>query len=106
MCAGRVNPFDGGNQWSRYKGGDFPAVAVRDIAIQPRDNDLVIATHGRGIWIIDDITPLRALTPSTLAQDVVFMRARPTIQKTPGQESTLRLFHVQQIQASGSPATH
>jgi hypothetical protein len=37
----------------------------------------VIATHGRGIWIIDDITPLRALTPLTLAQDVVFMRARP-----------------------------
>jgi len=75
--------LDGGGQWSRYKGGDFPAVAVRDLAIQPRDNDLVIATHGRGIWIIDDITPLRALTPSTLAQDVVFMRARPTIQKLP-----------------------
>lgn len=77
--------LDGGNQWSRYKGGDFPAVAVRDLAIHPRDNDLVIATHGRGIWIIDDITPLRALTPSTLAQDVVFMRARPTIQKLPAQ---------------------
>src|SRR5204862_350177 len=74
---------DGGTQWSRYKGGDFPSVAVRDLAIQPRDNDLVIATHGRGIWIIDDITPLRALTQSTLAQDVVFMRARPTIQKLP-----------------------
>ncbi|HJP59052.1 MAG TPA: hypothetical protein VJ865_03610 [Gemmatimonadaceae bacterium] len=75
--------LDGGAQWSRYKGGDFPSVAVRDLAIQPRDNDLVIATHGRGIWIIDDITPLRALSPSTLAQDVVFMRARPTIQKLP-----------------------
>ena len=75
--------LDGGGQWSRYKGGDFPSVAVRDIAIQPRDNDLVLATHGRGIWIIDDITPLRALTPSTLAQEVVFMRARPTIQKLP-----------------------
>jgi photosystem II stability/assembly factor-like uncharacterized protein len=75
--------LDGGTQWSRYRGGDFPSVAVRDIAIQPRDNDLVVATHGRGIWIIDDITPLRRLTPSTLAQDVVFMRARPTIQKLP-----------------------
>jgi photosystem II stability/assembly factor-like uncharacterized protein len=73
--------LDGGAQWSRYKGGDFPAVAVRDLAIHPRDNDLVIATHGRGIWIIDDITPLRALTPATLAQDVVFVRARPTAQK-------------------------
>ncbi|MFN2637436.1 MAG: hypothetical protein ABR585_10450 [Gemmatimonadaceae bacterium] len=72
---------DGGANWARYKGGDFPAVAVRDLAIQARDNDLVIATHGRGIWIIDDITPLRALTPETLANDVVFMRARPTVQK-------------------------
>jgi photosystem II stability/assembly factor-like uncharacterized protein len=72
---------DGGAQWSRYKGGDFPSVAVRDLAIHPRDNDLVIATHGRGIWIIDDITPLRGLTPATLANDVVFMRARPTVQK-------------------------
>ncbi|HXI34571.1 MAG TPA: hypothetical protein VNH63_10855, partial [Gemmatimonadales bacterium] len=59
--------LDGGKQWARYKGGNMPAVAVRDLAIQPRDNDLVIATHGRGIWIIDDITPLRALTPAVLA---------------------------------------
>jgi photosystem II stability/assembly factor-like uncharacterized protein len=73
--------LDGGAQWSRYKGGDFPAVAVRDLAIHPRDNDLVIATHGRGIWIIDDITPLRALTPAALASDVVFIRARPTVLK-------------------------
>ena len=36
--------------------------------VHPRDNDLVIATHGRGIWIIDDITPLRALTDATLAE--------------------------------------
>jgi photosystem II stability/assembly factor-like uncharacterized protein len=72
---------DGGGRWARYKGGDLPPVAVRDLAIHPRDNDLVIATHGRGIWIIDDITPLRALTPQVLASDVVFVRARPTVQK-------------------------
>jgi photosystem II stability/assembly factor-like uncharacterized protein len=77
--------LDGGAQWSRYKGDDFPAVAVRDLAIHPRDNDLVIATHGRGIWIIDDITPLRALTPAALASDVVFIRARPTVLKIPAQ---------------------
>jgi hypothetical protein len=75
--------LDGGARFSRYKGGDFPSVAVRDLAIHPRDNDLVIATHGRGIWIIDDITPLRALTPATLANDVVFVRVRPTVQKVP-----------------------
>ena len=53
--------IDGGATWAQFKGGDFPAVAVRDIAFQKRDGDLVLATHGRGIWIIDDLTPLRAL---------------------------------------------
>jgi photosystem II stability/assembly factor-like uncharacterized protein len=73
--------LDGGAKWSRYKGGDMPSVAVRDLAIHPRDNDLVIATHGRGIWIIDDITPLRGLTAATLAKSVAFMPARPTVQR-------------------------
>ncbi len=74
---------DGGQQWSRYKGGDLPSVAVRDLAIHPRDNDLVIATHGRGIWIVDDITPLRALTPATLAQRVAFVQPTPAVQELP-----------------------
>jgi photosystem II stability/assembly factor-like uncharacterized protein len=73
--------LDGGGRWARYKGGDLPSVAVRDLAIHPRDNDLVIATHGRGIWIVDDITPLRALTAATLAKNVAFMPKRPTVQK-------------------------
>ncbi len=73
--------LDGGAKWSRYKGGDLPSVAVRDLAIHPRDNDLVIATHGRGIWIIDDITPLRALTPATLSKNAAFMPQRPTVQR-------------------------
>jgi photosystem II stability/assembly factor-like uncharacterized protein len=73
--------LDGGRQWAQYKGGDLPNVAVRDLAIHPRDNDLVIATHGRGIWIIDDLTPLRALTPEMLAKDAAFIEARPTVQR-------------------------
>jgi photosystem II stability/assembly factor-like uncharacterized protein len=76
--------LDGGRQWAQYKGGDMPSVAVRDLAIHPRDHDLVIATHGRGIWIIDDITPLRVLTPDALAKDVFFIQARPTFQSISG----------------------
>ncbi|TMQ67880.1 MAG: sialidase [Candidatus Eisenbacteria bacterium] len=75
--------LDGGGRWAQYKGGELPSVAVRDLAIHPRDNDLVIATHGRGIWIIDDITPLRALTAETLAKDVVFIQAMPSVQQIP-----------------------
>ncbi len=77
--------IDGGKNWAQFKGNHFPAVAVRDLAIHPRDNDLVLATHGRGIWIIDDITPLRALTPDLLNQDVAFVSARPVQQRIAGQ---------------------
>ena len=52
--------LDGGQQWAQYKGADFPNVAVRDIVVHPRESDLILATHGRGIWIIDDISPLAA----------------------------------------------
>ena len=76
--------IDGGKNWAQYKGNHFPAVAVRDLAIQSRDNDLVLATHGRGIWIVDDITPLRALTPDLLNQEVAFVSARPVQQRIEG----------------------
>ncbi len=72
---------DDGAAWSQYKGGEFPCVAVRDLAIHPRDNDLVIATHGRGIWIIDDITPLRTLTPQTLGMRAAFVQTAPVVQR-------------------------
>src|SRR5881394_1271543 len=76
--------IDGGKNWAQFKANHFPAVAVRDLAIHPRDNDLVLATHGRGIWIIDDITPLRALTPDLLKQEVAFVSARPVQQRIEG----------------------
>ena len=50
--------LDGGGHWTQLKGG-MPTIAVRDIAIQKRDHDLVIATFGRGFYILDDLTPLR-----------------------------------------------
>ncbi|HEX9160727.1 MAG TPA: hypothetical protein VF980_03395, partial [Thermoanaerobaculia bacterium] len=73
--------LDGGNQWAQYKGGDLPNVAVRDLVIHPRDNDLVIATHGRGIWIVDDITPLRSLTPENLGKEAFFVQSKPAVQR-------------------------
>jgi len=70
--------IDGGKQWAQYKGSGFPAVAVRDIVIQPRESDLVLATHGRGIWIIDDISSLRKLTPEVMTQDAVLFDSTGT----------------------------
>ena len=71
---------DGGQRWAQYKGSDFPAVAVRDIVVQARESDLVLATHGRGIWIIDDITPLRALQPELMGKDAALIAGRPAVQ--------------------------
>lgn len=73
--------LDGGKQWAQYKGHEFPNVAVRDIVVHPRESDLVIATHGRGIWIVDDITPLRKLAPEVLAKDVAFLPGKPAQQR-------------------------
>src|SRR5207245_3379155 len=67
----------------QYNGGDMPNAAVRDPQIHPRDNDLVIATHGRGIWIVDDITPLRALTADTLGKEAVFLQSKPAVARIP-----------------------
>ncbi len=76
--------IDGGQSWASFKGDKFPAVAVRDLVIQPRDNDLVIGTHGRGIWIIDDITPLRTLSADLMSKEAAFVTARPVQQRISG----------------------
>jgi photosystem II stability/assembly factor-like uncharacterized protein len=76
--------IDRGGEWAPFKGGRFPAVAVRDLAIQPRDNDLVVGTHGRGIWIVDDITPLRQFSQQLLTSDAAFIAARPVQQRVQG----------------------
>jgi photosystem II stability/assembly factor-like uncharacterized protein len=59
---------DGGGAWTQLTGG-LPTIAVEDIAIQERENDLVIATFGRGFYVLDNYAPLRDLTPELLARD-------------------------------------
>lgn len=76
--------IDSGAHWAQFKGSNFPAVAVRDLTVQPRNGDLVLATHGRGIWIIDDLAALRALTPQALATEFTFLPARPAQQRIVG----------------------
>src|SRR5205085_2691309 len=70
--------IDGGKKWIRLKGG-LPTIAVRDIAIQARENDLVLATFGRGFYVLDKITPLRQLKSDTLQQAVVFFPAKDAL---------------------------
>lgn len=76
---------DGGRKWAKL-GSGIPTIQVRDLAIQKRDDALVVATFGRGFYLLDDLSTLRALTPQVLASEAtllpisrtpLFVRSRP-----------------------------
>jgi len=73
--------IDAGKSWKHFAGG-YPTVRTDDILIHPRDNDLIVATHGRSLWIADDITPLQQFTPAVAASDANLFDVRPAIQWT------------------------
>jgi len=60
--------IDGGNTWVQLKSG-IPTIPVRDITIQKRENDIVVATFGRGFYVIDDYSPLRTFKKEILEKD-------------------------------------
>jgi len=74
---------DRGASWSRWKG--MPTVAVYDLVIHPRDNDLILATHGRSIMVFDDITPLQQLTPAALSAASHVFEVGPAVQYIPNE---------------------
>src|SRR5262249_39701750 len=74
--------LDSGEQWAQFT-GKLPNVAVRDLCIQPRESDLLIATHGRGVYIIDDISPIRKLNDQVLSAPVTFFETRPSAIRLP-----------------------
>jgi photosystem II stability/assembly factor-like uncharacterized protein len=76
--------IDGGARWARFDGG-LPRVPVMDVKIHPRDGDLVIGSHGRGVWIVDDLSPLRALTPEVMEADFALLPAEPGVLTMSGQ---------------------
>jgi len=70
--------LDAGAHWEPFM-NDYPTVRTDDILIHPRDGDLIVATHGRSLWIADDITPLQQFTPAIAAQDVALFTVRRAI---------------------------
>jgi photosystem II stability/assembly factor-like uncharacterized protein len=67
--------IDRGAHWTKFE-SNFPTVPVFDIAVHPRDNDLILATHGRGVWIVDDITPIEEMAAGTLAEPLHLFTVR------------------------------
>ncbi|MFL6111046.1 MAG: hypothetical protein ACJ786_06815, partial [Catenulispora sp.] len=81
--------LDGGKAWKRFMNG-LPTVRIDDILIHPRDNDLILGTHGRSIWIIDDISALQQMTPAVQTADATLFDVRPaTAYATDVQKSIL-----------------
>lgn len=68
--------WDRGANWSALK-SNFPTVPVDDIQIQARENDLVLGTHGRSIWVLDDLTPIEKMDSSVTNADLTFFAPRP-----------------------------
>jgi photosystem II stability/assembly factor-like uncharacterized protein len=71
--------FDRGANWHKMKNG-LPTVPVFDVQIHPRDHDLIVATHGRSIWIMDDISALEQINEQVLTSDLKLFNARPAIE--------------------------
>jgi hypothetical protein len=60
-----------GQAWTKFH-PNLPDVRIDEVLVHPRDNDLILATHARGIWIMDDITPLQAMTDQMSGESVLF----------------------------------
>lgn len=68
---------DGGQNWSKFT-NNMPSVAVHALVIHPQTSDLVMGTHGRGVIIIDDISPLREVTAENIEKPVFFFKTKAT----------------------------
>jgi photosystem II stability/assembly factor-like uncharacterized protein len=70
--------LDEGGSWQSFMPG-LPVVRIDDVLVHPRENDLVLATHGRSVWIMDDVTALQALTDEVTSSDVHLFEPREAV---------------------------
>ena len=71
--------YSGGKEWIPLNLKNLPNVAVHDILVHPRENDLILATHGRSIWIFDDATAIQQMTPQILNSNAHLFSVRPAL---------------------------
>jgi hypothetical protein len=70
--------LDGGRGWKRFMNG-LPTVRIDDIVVHPRDNDVIVGTHGRSIYILDDVSPLQSMTEEARGADVHLFAPRSAV---------------------------
>ena len=74
--------YNGGNSWVELNLKNLPKVAVHDVIVHPRDNDLILGTHGRSVWILDDATPIQKMNSEVMAKDAHLFEVRPALRFT------------------------
>ncbi len=74
--------YTSGNNWARLNMKNLPHVAVHDIIVHPRENDLILGTHGRSIWIFDDATPIQQMNAAVASSDAHLFDVRPGLRHT------------------------
>ena len=78
--------FDRGDKWQKFQ-ADLPTVAVDDLAIQPRDHALVVATHGRSLYVLDNIIPVEEWTPKVQDAAIHLFSIAPAVEFLPDSRS-------------------
>ncbi len=71
--------FNRGEEWIKLHMQNLPVVAVHDILVHPRDNDLILGTHGRSLWILDGISFLQEIAPEQLVQEAYIFTMEPAL---------------------------
>ena len=93
---------DAGKSWFKWKHG-FPTVSVMGLAVHPRDHDLIIATHGRAAYILDDVRPLRAVTKETMAKPLHLFDVAETMQHATRQKEGARFVGDSEFRGENEP---
>ncbi len=71
--------WDQGRHWSELDAANLPTVPVHDLVIQPREDDLIVGTHGRAMYIFDDLTPIQQWSPQVAAEPAHLFPVRPAL---------------------------
>src|SRR5207244_3693685 len=74
--------LDDGKNWSRFM-PNLPIGRTDEVLVHPRENDLILATHSRSVWILDDVSALQHMTQDMLARDAIVLPVRDAIQWKP-----------------------
>jgi hypothetical protein len=93
---------NGGKRWMRWTHG-VPTASVMDLVVHPRDHDLVLGTHGRSAYVIDDIAPLRGLREELLARPLHLFAIPPARQHVVKQEGASRFPGVTEFRGENRP---